>query len=296
MNTVPVTAIITGYKKIQQLISTLKKIQGCKPAPAEVLVHIDDGEYRTAESIKSELPDIKVIISDENIGPGGGRNKLIKQARYEFVASFDDDSYPLDADYFNRIIVLFNRFTDAKILSPRVYHIGENVDLNTVETKWVTSFCGAGCAYRRTDFLSTSGYVALPIAYGMEEVDLSLRMYAQGGRVLHSDWLRVFHNTDLKHHESSIITSNSIANLALLTYLRYPFTLWWFGVFQVMNRIIWLISNGRGHGVVSGILMIPFHLYKYKSYKEQLTFSTVMSYLALRRKSINVIFNINDIS
>ena len=56
------------------------------------------------------------------------------------------------------------------------------------------------CVYRRSAFLEAGGYVPLPVAYGMEEVDLALRLHSRGGKILTTPWLRVFHNTDLKRH------------------------------------------------------------------------------------------------
>jgi len=283
MNTVPVTAIITGYKKIQQIISTLKKIQECKPAPAEILVHIDGGEYRTAESIKTEFPDIKIIESSENIGPGGGRNKLIAISEYEFVASFDDDSYPLDNDYFERLIYLFKRFPDASMLSAHVFHRGDNIVSGSRDGLWVADFLGGACAYRRSVFMKSTGYVPLPIAYGMEEVDVAMRLHAAGGHIFQTSWLRVFHDTCLDRHSDPVITAGSIANIVLLTYLRYPPVFWLLGITQCLRRILWLLLHKRWRGIGAGVLMIPTHLWSHRKYKKRIQYNQFKFYRLLRR-------------
>ena len=79
----------------------------------------------------------------------------------------------------------------------QVFHLHEAIEPDTTASEWVADFSGGGCAYRRERYLQTGGYVPLPTAYGMEEVDFGLRLHALGGRVLRSGSLRVFHHTDL---------------------------------------------------------------------------------------------------
>src|SRR5678815_5069799 len=117
----------------------------------------------------------------------------------------------------------------------------------------------------------------------MEEVDLALRLHARGGRILTTPWLRVFHNTDLRHHADPCVTASSIANLALLAYLRYPVSLWTIGVGQCANRLLWLLRHGRRRGILKGVTMIPSHLRAHHRYRLPLSSRAVRSYLALRR-------------
>ncbi len=283
IDSVPVTAIVTAYQRIEQTIDTIARIRACVPAPAEILVHVDGNQRACEQAIGKAYPDITIICSTESVGPGGGRNKLIAAAQYPLVASFDDDSYPLDKDYFARLIELFDLFPKASILGARIFHQGETIQAATSESQWVSDFGGGACAYRREDFLATSGYVPLPVAYGMEEVDLALRLHAQGGKILCTRWLRVFHNTDLKRHAEPEVTAASIANLALLAYLRYPPSLWIIGIGQISSRVLWLIRQDRLRGILAGLLMIPKHLYMNRQYRDLLTIATVKSYLGLKR-------------
>lgn len=286
MSPAPITAIVTAYTRIEQTLVTLEKIRSCEPAPDEILVHVDGNQTQCAAGICKAFPSIQVLCSETCVGPGGGRNKLIAAAQNQWVASFDDDSFPIDADYFARVQSLTEKFPQVSILCASVYHQGQRVDLDARTAEWVSDFAGGACVYRRAAFLATSGYVPLPVAYGMEEVDLALRLHAQGGRILRTPWLRVFHDTDLKHHASPEVTAGSIANLALLAYLRYPPALWLVGFGQCGNRILWLLRNGRRRGIASGLLMIPGHLHSNRRYRQIVTASQLRSYLALRRSSI----------
>jgi GT2 family glycosyltransferase len=284
MTAAPITAIVTAYQRTKQTLETIRIIRDCEPRPNEILVHVDADQRDCEAAIGRVFPELKLLRSDQCVGPGGGRNKLVAAANNEFVASFDDDSYPIDADYFGRVLALFNTFPSAAILSAAVYHQGEVVAPDIQQSReWVSDFSAGASVYRRAAFLATGGFVPLPVAYGMEEVDLALRLHAQGAKILKTCWLRVFHNTDLKHHANPEVTAASIANLALLTYLRYPPSLWFVGLVQCCNRIAWLLRNGRRRGILPGLLMTPGYLRAHRRYRRPIGPGAVKSYLALRR-------------
>ena len=284
-----ISAIVTAYERIDQTLATLRVIQNCVPAPDEVLVHVDANQVECERAIREAFPKLRILRSTEQVGPGGGRNKLMNAAQFDFVASFDDDSYPLDSDYFARALKLFERFPGASVICAAVYHMGDSIGLHEQRAQWTADFLGAACVYRRSAFLEAGGYVPLPVAYGMEEVDLALRVHARGGKILTSHWLRVFHNTDLRHHADPRVTASSIANLALLAYLRYPVSLWGIGVGQCANRLLWLLRHGRRRGILKGLTMIPAHLRANHRYRLPVSKRALRSYLALRRAPIAVL-------
>jgi len=281
-----ISAIVTAFERVDQTLATLRVIQSCVPAPDEVLVHVDANQAKCEDAIRNAFPQVRVLRSGDQVGPGGGRNKLIDAAQFAFVASFDDDSYPIDSDYFARARKVFDRFPDASVICAALYHTGESIGLDDRSAQWTADFRGGACIFRRSAFIEAGGYVPLPVAYGMEEVDLAIRLHSRGGRILTTPWLRVFHNTDLKRHGDPHVTAGSIANLALLAYLRYPVSLWAIGVGQCANRLLWLLRHGRRRGILKGLTMIPAHLRANHRYRSPLSKRAVRSYLALRRAPV----------
>lgn len=281
-----ISAIITAFERIEQTLATLRVIKNCVPPPDEVLVHVDANQFACESAIRDAFPGVRILRSNEQIGPGGGRNKLIEAAQSDFVASFDDDSYPVDSDYFARALRVFEKFPEASVVCAALYHAGESIGLDERSAQWTADFSGGACIYRREVFLEAGGYVPLPVAYGMEEVDLAIRMHAQGGKILTTPWLRVFHNTDLKRHGDPRVTAGSIANLALLAYLRYPISLWGIGVGQCANRLLWLLRHGRTRGIVKGVTMIPGHVWENHRYRAPVSRTVVRSYLTLRKTPV----------
>src|ERR1035441_7070867 len=97
-----ITAIVTAYQRIDQTLVTVRKLKECVPPPAAIIVHVDGNQTDCAAAIRTAYPGVQVILSESNLGPGGARNILIGASAQSIVASFDDDSYPLDVDYFAR--------------------------------------------------------------------------------------------------------------------------------------------------------------------------------------------------
>jgi len=281
-----ISAIVTAYERIEQTLATLRVIQRCVPPPDEILVHIDANQITCENAVCDAFPGVRILRSEAQVGPGGGRNKLVDAARFEFVASFDDDSYPIDSNYFARALEIFEKFPEASLVCAALYHAGESIGLDTRSAQWTADFSGGACIFRRKAFLDAGGYVPLPVAYGMEEVDLAIRLHSQGGKILTTPWLRVFHNTDLQRHGDPRVTAGSIANLALLAYLRYPVSLWGIGVGQCANRLLWLLRHGRRRGIVKGVTMIPGHVWENHQYRAPVSKKVVRSYLALRRTPV----------
>jgi GT2 family glycosyltransferase len=283
-----VTAIVTAHERMTELFVTLEKLQQCAPPPAEIIVHVDAGNDACAEAVRARHPAVKVIVSRANVGPGGGRNQMVQAAALPLVASFDDDSYPMDRDFFGRLAELFAAFPEAWIVAARVYHVNEAVEPPLAVAEWAADFSGGGCAYRRERYLQVGGYVPLTDAYNMEEVDFALRLHAKGGKILGTSWLRVFHDTDRARHADPIVTAASIANLALLAFLRYPIHLWTIGVAQCANRIQWLMRNGRRRGILMGVADIPGRIWRHRHRRQPLPGAVVKAYLGLRRQPVRV--------
>lgn len=291
MNHGEISVVIPTYNRPTKLLLTLEKILACHPCPSEIIVHIDGNDTETETVIhNSVFRGIRIVRSATQVGPGGGRNKAIAEAKHEIVASFDDDSYPIDADYFSRLIELFDRFPDVAVIGAAIYHQNEAIEPDAPVAQWSADFVGCGCAYRKSVFLQTDGYVQLPVAYDMEEVDLSLRLHDMGWRILRSSWLRVFHNTVLDHHQNPKITAASITNRALLAYLRYPPSYWGFGVAQCLNRILWLVRHQRRAGIKAGLLAIPSTIAQNKHHRQLVSSQSLQSYLHLRQVGIHESF------
>ena len=280
----PVSVVIPTFKRHKVLAETLRALRLCQPRPAEILVMVDHGDQQTRASLESEFPEVRWIEADSRLGPGGARNILIAKAAQDYVASFDDDSYPIDIDFFADVVAIFEAHPRAAILAAgAIVHDDERTPPRTDVLARVAEFVGCGVAIRRAAFLETKGYLPIQLAYGAEEVDVSLQVLDRGWEIVRSDALRVRHRTSRAHQATPEVTSAHISNTALVGYLRYPVVLWSFVILQVGRRVYWSLRNGRAAGVVHGLANIPRSLWKHRAQREPVKANVIFEIRRLRR-------------
>jgi GT2 family glycosyltransferase len=283
---VPVAVIIPTYNRGTATLTLLQKIQECDPGPAAVFIHVDEGNGTLEDTLIRRFPGTRVLTSLVRLGPGGGRHRCLQFCTSPYVVSFDDDSYPVDSDFFLQVERLFSEYPRAAIFGATIWHRHELEKERTDRAIRVPSFIGCGHAVRLIAYQGVRGYLPIPRAYGMEESDLSLQLFAAGWHLYEAGNLRVFHDTDLKHHQSPEITSGAIANTALYAFLHYPLIGWARGLMQLANKVVDSIRRGRTHGILRGILQIPSVCYQNRRYRKPVPWKTVKRFLRFRRTGI----------
>lgn len=284
MSLVPITAIIPSTGDRASLYKTLKVIKSCRPGVNEIVVHLDMPAAGAVERLEAEHPDVKIIFSMGRQGPGGSRNKLVAAASHELIANFDDDSFPDQENYFARIMQTAALFPDAAIISAASQSFEKEMPGYHV----IAVASGCGCVFRKSWFQRTHGFVPLEVAYGMEEVDISLQLHSIGGWIVHDPGLHVKHEGQPPIKVSADLNAKVIANFALLPYLRYPRSFWPVGLWQLARRCIYGITRGWMDGTWRGLEMIPRHLRVHKRYVARVGARALCSWLILRMRARKV--------
>ena len=265
------------------VLSVLDKIQKCDPTPAEIWVHIDLGNGVLEEELSRRFPSVRVLTSPVRLGPGGGRDRCLLSCNMSYAVSFDDDSYPVDPDFFGRVERLFAEYPHAAIFGASIWHRHEPEKARIENAIRVPSFIGCGHAIRLSAYRGVRGYLPRPRAYGMEESDLSLQLFAAGWQIYEVGDLRVFHDTDLEHHRSAEVTSGAVTNVGLYAFLHYPLIVWGLGLVQVANKVAYCIRMGRIGGICSGLLLIGVECFRYRRYRKPIAWQTLKRFLRFRR-------------
>lgn len=277
--TCPITAIVPACERVESLARTLRVITSCDPAPAEIIVYVDGGSPAVVEMLERDFPTVRVIVGKGGAGPGGARNELISAAGNEWAANFDDDSFPDHTDYFQRVLDGVRRFPKMAVLSAS----SMQVEKEMLGYMRIGIFSGCGCVFSRNWFLRTQGHVPLPVAYCMEEADVSLQLCAIGGHVIHDPKLCVRHE-----HEAERVTFTAnknariLANTALLAFLRYPLLLAPLGAWNVISRILFLLRMRWTKGLIRGLLLIPVYFWRYHTLRKPVAMDSVLEWLVLR--------------
>ncbi|MFT3908094.1 MAG: glycosyltransferase family 2 protein [Ferruginibacter sp.] len=269
-NFVPVSVVIPTFNRKTSLQQTIGRIYSCSVQPAEIIVVVDNNDVATHEMLLKTFPSVKTLLNTTVQGPGGSRNIGIHAATNEWVASFDDDSYPYDDDFFHVLNELILENANAAIIEATIFHTTEPVIERNNLLKTVYSFTGCGVVYNRKRFIANGGYVPIQPAYAMEETDFALRAFSNKEVFVKSGMLRVLHDSGLEHHGSKKINAAVITNTFLLCFLRYPLWLWPYGFLQALNRFWWCIGQKRYAGLLTGMFNIVPACYHYRKYRKVL--------------------------
>lgn len=294
MPEIAVSVIIPTFRRAEMLLRTLERIADCDPPPAEILVHVDAGDDITAPCLARSHPNVVLITSDTRQGPGGGRNRLVRAASYEYLVSLDDDSWPNHADFFLRVSRLLEEYPRIALFACRIIERDAENALSTQEVasdRIVESaaFGGGGCVFRRSAFLDVGGYLPLETAYAMEEADMALGLINKGHLMGYAPQLSVYHDTDRPtRHAEARINSAHVTNTALLAFLRYPKRYWPYGALQVGNRVRYCLIHGRYSGLLKGIADIPAAIWRYRAFRSPVAPKTIQHLQRIRRSPLPI--------
>lgn len=258
-------------------------------------MHVDFGDNETIPALRREFPNVGWITSDSRQGPGGGRNRLITAASHECITSLDDDSWPVDIQFFGQAVEsLLAHQTIAVLACPIIESDGDPLIeippaiVTKISLESATpvdtgkSFVGCGAVIRKSAFQMTSGYLPLRYAYGMEEADIALQLLDAGWKIgMTQGHLQVVHACErANHHSDPRINAAHIRNTALLSFLRYPRSLWWRGALQTINRTLFSIRTGRFRGILSGWAAIPTICWTHRHHRRPVRTQTLRHFWA----------------
>jgi GT2 family glycosyltransferase len=268
------------------VLSVLERIHECNPEPAEIWVHVDLGDGILEREINSRFPKVRILTSSVRLGPGGGRHECLRVCTTPYAVSFDDDSYPVDFDFFSSVRFLFSKYSTAAIFGASIWHRYEPAKVRTESVVLSPNYIGCGHAIRVSAYRDVRGYLPRPSSYGMEENDLSLQLFAASWQIFHAGNLRVFHDTDRSHHNSPEITSATLTNIGLCAFLNYPVIAWGWGLAQVANLAVCSLRMGRIRGISSGICAIPRECIRNRQYRKPIAWRTLRKFLHFRRTGV----------
>src|SRR5262249_25872624 len=155
--------------------SVLQRVSACDPSPAEIIVHVDRSDGELEKALNGEFPHVRILSSSTQLGPGGGRHRCLLSCKAPYAVSLDDDSYPIDADFFATVDRLFQLHQDTAIIGARVWARGERIEAKRESFHAVPNYAGGGHAVRLSAYREIRGYLPRALAYGMEEADVSIQ-------------------------------------------------------------------------------------------------------------------------
>jgi len=278
-----VAVVIPTYNRGTRILETLRRVNACDPPPDEIWVHVDAADGKLEAKLALEFPAVHILTSEKRLGPGGGRHRCLLACSAQYAAVFDDDSYPVDADFFSVVPAIFQENPRIAVLEAQIRQRGEPEIARSCQFRKILMFTGCGHAIRVSAYRSLPGYLSEPIAYNIEERDFALQLFCANWEIYKSGKLRVFHDTDLVHHQQKEIVAGTISNVALFAFVNYPIILWLYGLLQLTNILVFCIRDGRVSGILRGLAEVPIRCYRHRHDRRPLRVRTILRYLRARR-------------
>ena len=208
-----VSIAILNYQRREALRQTLASARSQR-YPVEILAVDNASTDGSAEMVRDEFPDVRLVRLPENIA-AAARNVGIASAKGEVVFTLDNDVRFTTPDDVVRGVEAFQRHPRAAVVSFMI--VGPDGTLSRRdwchprdpeiwgEREFTTDYVLEGAsACRREAFLASGGYWP-PLFIGHEGWDLAYRLLDAGWELVYSPEVRVRHLVDDSVRPSSRI-------------------------------------------------------------------------------------------
>ena len=194
-----VSIIIATKNRLEDLRRTCGILLHLSPSPLEIIITADGCTDGTAEFVKSEVPQARLIVNQQSRGSVAARDHMIREARGELVFILDDDSYPQQSDCLAQIMPVFEQRPNLAVL-----HFPQCTD-EYPETlprfdfglaRQTRSFSNAGAVLRRSTYLQLHGFEPA-FFHAYEEPDYALQCIAAGREIFYDP------SVSIRHHYSA---------------------------------------------------------------------------------------------
>ena len=200
----PVSVVVATRDRVGELRRTLNHLGSLEPRPPVVVVD-NASEDETAETVRTEFPDVTLVRLGRNIGCAA-RNTGVAYTNTPYVAFSDDDSWWAPG--------ALERAADAFDAHPRLglvaaaILVGDEERADPVNRKLLESplgsaddlpgprvmgFLACACVVRRTAFTQAGGFDPL-LFFGGEETLLAQDLAARGWELCHMPQVHAHHH------------------------------------------------------------------------------------------------------
>jgi GT2 family glycosyltransferase len=220
--------IILTYNSVNYIDNCLKSIyKNIEDIKFEAIV-VDSGSTDgTLDILKRQRPNLNVILLDRNYGTAYSRNIAIRKARGNYLLFLDSDTVILRGA-IKELINTFKKIPDAGIVAPRLLYpdgtvqkscklfpnfqlkilkfipflerLGEKMELykDYVYSKNFrkvisVDYCISACWLVKREVLDRVGLFDGNIFYAPEDVDMCIRMWLNGYKVVYNPNAEVIH-------------------------------------------------------------------------------------------------------
>lgn len=242
------SVIITTRNRSHELRRTLNRLFALEPPPDEILVCADGCTDGTAKMVQKQFPSCVLLANDSARGSVFSRDRLLRAATGDIVASLDDDSYPLDQDFVTQVEELFAEHPEAAVICfPEVRNEGECAHPSkspSAPPHLVSAYAHCAAALRRAVYPQSHGF---PEFFGhmYEEPDYALQCYGLGYVVRFEPSLSIRHHEARVHRDPMRRHHLNARNELWSVFMRCPFPyVFPVALYRLWRQFLYACSEG----------------------------------------------------
>ena len=261
-----VSIVIITWNRREEIIATIKIVNGQAYRNFELIVVDNGSEDGTVESIKRLYPKVKLMALDNNIGVAA-RNVGVSAAQGEIIFFLDSDAGPGQATITN-LVHKFRSDPKIGVINSKIVNASTNQldniagwsysekDKDDQDKEFQSfSFSEGGAAIRKRVF-DDVGLFWEPLFFGCEGFEFSLRVLDAGYDILYYPGSIVYHRVVQQSRISGAQRDYLFLRNFLSIYLvRFP---WWMLCVFMPLKIGATLIRGMHRGYLWKVLLSLF--------------------------------------
>ena len=192
-----ISVMITTRNRCEELRRTVSRLDRLEPAAIEIIICADGCADETVSIITTDFPRVRLLINETAIGSVGSRDRMLRDAKGDWVLSLDDDSYPVTPNFLEKLEPIIASHPEAMVITfPEERDQGMfPSDTKTPQCPghYVSAYPNCAALMNRDFYLSQPGF-PLHFVHMYEEPDFALQCYAGGSAVWFEPSLPIRHH------------------------------------------------------------------------------------------------------
>jgi len=226
------------------------------------LVVLDIGSTDATPSLKRRFPQIRWQRIEERIGIPESRNRLMSNTDATYYFSLDDDAWFLERDEISLGVEYLETHRECAAIAYDILLPGSVPMPSRERPREISLFIGCGHLLRLSDVSLAGFYAPNPTVYGgSEELDLCMRLFAAGKRIVFLPGVHVWHERSAVGRNALEQYSHNVCNDFASLIRRCPLPdLAWMIPWRVVSHLRfamqkrWFLSYLRGLSLLAGSL------------------------------------------